>query len=85
MGAEPEKIFHEGNEFWYLHDFAMGCGIPFDVAFQVEWLNDEHTRAKLTAPGYGGTPYGCGSIFITEKPMVRRPTTNLVAVIDPVP
>jgi hypothetical protein len=58
--------FPANNDLPYRQDFAQWRGIPWDVEFEITFLNRERTAAKLTATGYGGNPYGNGALYISK-------------------
>ena len=44
--------FLYGNKFVFRQYGANWIGLPHNVAFDVEFLNDEKSIVKLTCPGY---------------------------------
>jgi len=56
--------FKEGNNVLYSQDFKRYRGVPSNVTFTVEERIDCIT--VLSAPGYGGNPYGNGKIYISD-------------------
>ena len=55
--------------------------------FQVEYLKPNQTassqlRVRLTASGYGGTPYGNGSIYAYEKDLIPVNTPMPVTLLS---
>lgn len=59
--AETRLRFKDGNRVRYFQDFSGWLGMPTEVTFTVAHSGD---RIRLTAPGYGGKPYGNGAIYI---------------------
>lgn len=55
------------NDFPYFQDFRFPRGIPAGVEFEAEYTRKDRTRIRLTAPGYGGKPYGNGAIYVSLK------------------
>jgi len=51
------------NEIFYGQDFRIWRGIPPGIAFEV---TDSGTQWRLQAPGYGGTPYGNGALYVAK-------------------
>lgn len=54
--------FPKGNKILYGQDFAIWCGVPHDVEFEVVKVCDSYMVLK--GPGYGGKPYGNGRIYV---------------------
>ena len=64
--------FPKGNKISYGQDHGFWEGIPHNVEFVIESLlsiDDDGVKLALSAPGYGGKPYGNGKIFVTFKDM----------------
>lgn len=59
-------VFPKENNISWIMDFTgHPNNIPGDVKFELkEFLNKDTKRTILTAPGYGGIPYGNGSICV---------------------
>ena len=63
-------MFPKGNNIAYGQDFGYHKGVPSGIDFKVgSGCGDS---VSLTAKGYGGKPYGNGSIFISKKDMERN-------------
>lgn len=63
LAVETKVSFEPDNEILYGQDFSIWRGIDSGIIFEV----DEHLIGSgvwLKAPGYGGSPYGCGRIVI---------------------
>jgi hypothetical protein len=62
----PEEVRFGINAKWisYMHDMNL-CkrGLPGDVWFKTGEITS-NGRVVLTAPGYGGKPYGDGAIYV---------------------
>ncbi len=54
--------FPKDNKIVYGQDFAIRCGVPHDVEFEVVKVTGSYM--VLEGPGYGGTPYGNGRIYV---------------------
>lgn len=54
--------FKLGNKIAYGQDFNYWHGLPSNIEFTVEEIDENH--AVLKGPGYGGKPYGNGKIYI---------------------
>jgi hypothetical protein len=59
--------FPPNNKIRYGQDFRFFMGVPSDVDFTVEFIGKDKSLARLTAPGYGGKPYGNGAIYLYEN------------------
>jgi len=64
-------IFSRSNRLKYLQDFRMHEGVPNGVDFFVQVIDRKQKKVKLTAPGYGGIPYGNGALYVFNFPMTR--------------
>ena len=51
------------NEIFYGQDCQIWRGIPAGIPFEV---TDCGTQWRLQAPGYGGTPYGNGALYVAK-------------------
>lgn len=58
------------GEVKYGQDMRFYRGSFSGEVFQVSAILPTGTRAELRAPGYGGNPYGDGSIFVDMKHLV---------------
>ena len=54
--------FSKDNKINYGQDFFQKVGIPHGVDFCVSVVDSN--CVKLTAPGYGGKPYGNGALYV---------------------
>jgi len=68
LGWRPPKEvrFGTNDARWirYLHDMHLNKrGLPSNVWFTTGRVT-QNGRVELTAPGYGGRPYGNGSIYV---------------------
>jgi hypothetical protein len=62
----PKEVRFGINAKWiaYAQDFQFGKrGLPGRVWFTVESV-EANGQCRLTAPGYGGRPYGNGAIYV---------------------
>lgn len=64
--------FSPGNQVLYGQDFHTARGVPSGIDFTVEEIDDTH--AVLSAPGYGGRPYGNGKIWISRYANEKKET-----------
>ena len=57
-------IFPENNGIICMIDMRFYANVPHDIDFAVQkvWLGS----IELTAPGYGGKPYGNGSVLLRQ-------------------
>ncbi len=55
--------FPENNKILYSQDFSIFESVPSDVDFSVEPLGND--KVMLTAPNYGGKPYGNGRLYLS--------------------
>ena len=57
-------IFSANNQCCYAHDMNFHRGIPSGIVFDVIAAG---SAIILSAPGYGGTPYGGGKIMTYQN------------------
>jgi len=62
MAKKTIKVTFGDNGIAYGQDHRFFIGIPRDINFETKVVND--TLIKLTAPEYGGKPYGNGTIYV---------------------
>ena len=66
-----ETVVFDNNAIPYGQDMQFYTGVPAHIRFAVTRINDE--RYKLTAPGYGGEPYGNGAIYVKASDLPAAP------------
>ena len=57
--------FKCGNKVLYYQDMSYWRGLPSNVEFTIDRIDDN--SAVLSAPGYGGDPYGNGRVYISRS------------------
>lgn len=57
-------MYFNKNDIDYFQDMRFLTGIPVYVDFRIEESEEDY---KLTAPKFGGKPYGNGAIFIKKS------------------
>ena len=67
MTLPTTVTFAPNNRLVYAQDFQFWRGIPAGVTFTVE---DRDAWCRLTAPGYGGEPYGNGALLVETAVVV---------------
>ena len=63
--------FPKENKIMFFQDFTFYTGVPSGVNFKCEIINRD--TLQLTAPEYGGKPYGNGFLLIR----LSKSNTNL--------
>ncbi len=63
-GDYGHVTFPPCNNFLYGQDFAIHRGIPSGFPFTISALWNDGTDFWLQAPGYGGSPYGNGQLYV---------------------
>lgn len=69
-------VFSEENSIAWTQDFRyFSKNAPSSVEFRIEkFLNPK--RVSLIASGYGGNPYGNGSIFVDLEDIIEYGVSN---------
>lgn len=65
-----KTITFQENRILYFQDMNYFRGIPSGVEFTIETIDEK--SARLSAPNYGGKPYGNGKIFIPRSQRMAK-------------
>lgn len=65
-----KTIIFQENNILYMQDFSYYRGVPHGVEFTIEYITRD--RVVLSAPGYGGKPYGNGKLYINRSQRMAK-------------
>jgi len=75
-------IFAEGNKIGFGQDFSFSEGVPANIEFEEIEEIKSNGMVKLSAPGYGGQPYGNGSIYVKRVDLDKLSQSRRIQRID---